>query len=128
MIVFGDKSTGKYVETEYIDDNKRAVITWHNDPAVIVYYHNVRNESHYVNLSSWLYNILPLNDKCKDIFQARDVLDLSFNKEEIAKSLSEIWELKNKAFDNLRDADYWFGVFDALRWVLGDEVEEFEDV
>ena len=128
MIIFGDKNSGQYIETKYSEVDNRIIITWSAWPEAIVYYHYVQNEDCYVNLSNWLSNVLKMNNRDDtDIFQARQMLEDSFYKESVERSADEIREIKNKAFDHLRDADYWFGVFDALRWVLGDEVEEFED-
>lgn len=132
MVIFGDKNSGKYVETEYSEVDRRMIIKWYNWPTAIVYYHHVHNEDQYVNLANWLSNILLMNNRDgTDIFQARQVLEDSFYKESVERSVDEIRALKNDAFDNINTSymkDYWFGIFDALRWVLGDELEGFEYV
>lgn len=130
MVVFGDKNTGKYIETEYSAVNRKIIVKWHNYPIEILYYGNARNEDQYVLLSNWLCNILPMNnDAPLDMSQARNVLEMAFCRESIAKTEDEISAMKNRAFDNTRSGDeYWYGVFDALRWVFGDKVEEFEYV
>ena len=123
MVVFGDKNTGQYVEVKPFKED--LLIYWVNYPSEIIY-----RKALYGDKLSLLANTLHdhIFAKCTDIINARDILDELFNMGvNISRSIDEIQDLQNYAFDvseGLSD-DYWQGVFDALSWVLGDEVEAF---
>lgn len=123
MVVFGDKNTGQYVEVKPFKED--LLIYWVNYPSEIIY-----RKALYGDKLSLLVNTLHdhIFAKCTDIINARDILDELFNMGvNVSRSIDEIQDLQNYAFDvseGLSD-DYWQGVFDALSWVLGDEVEAF---
>ena len=126
MVVFGDKSTGKYVEVKSFKTD--LLVHWVNYPSEIIYRKAMCSDQ-----QSWLEDVLCnyIFVKCTDIFDARDALDEIFNMGvNVSRSIDEIQNLQNYAFDfseGLSD-NYWGGVFDALGWVLGDKMEVFEDV
>lgn len=123
MVVFGDKNTGQYVEVKPFKED--LLIYWVNYPSEIIY-----RKALYGDKLSLLANTLHdhIFAKCTDIINARDILDELFNMGvNVSRSIDEMQDLQNYAFDvseGLSD-DYWQGVFDALSWVLGDEVEAF---
>lgn len=123
MVVFGDKNTGQYVEVKPFKED--LLIYWVNYPSEIIYRKALYGDKHSL-LASTLHD--HIFAKCTDIINARNILDELFNMGvNISRSIDEIQDLQNYAFDfseGLSD-DYWQGVFDALSWVLGDEVEGF---
>ena len=123
MIIFGDKNSGQYVEIEH-DENYRAIAHWVKYPQEIIYYNDSRDKyvyNHVVNCYRRVFK------ECRDIMHARRILDNMADQEKINRTAEQVRRLKNKAFDEGWNA-YWLGVFDALRWILGDEVEGFENV
>lgn len=127
MILFKDKKVNQYVEI-FHDENYRAIIRWVNYPQEIIYYNDSRDKHTYNHVVK-TYKMFFKN--CRDIMHARRILDNMADQEKITRTVEQVRELKNDAFDNMNSsymANYWFGVFDALRWVLGDEVEEFDNV
>jgi len=123
MILFGDHHTNQYVEI-FQDENYRAIIRWVNYPQEIIYYNDSHDKDVYWHVVHCYQKVFK---GCRDITHARRILDNMADQEEIARTVEQVRELKNKSFDEGWNA-YWIGVFDALRWVLGDEVEEFKDV
>ena len=126
MILFGDKNTKQYVELEH-GENYHVIIHWVDHPREIIYYsdpHDERMYNHVVQVYIELFK------NCNDMINARKILDHHMFKEKIVRTVEQVRELKNHAFDsiNATDESYWFGVFDALRWMLGDEVEGFKNV
>ena len=125
MILFGDKNTKQYVEITH-DENYRAITHWVNYPHEIIYYNDSRDELVYDHVVKVYLHFFK---NCNDINHARRILDNMACKEKIVRTVEQVRELKNVAFDNMNSniESYWFGVFDALRWVLGDEVGGFKE-
>ena len=118
-LVFENSST-QYVELEFTDDEK-LLVHWMNYPTEIVYHCETSQEAYDKYITKFFSRMLK---NCNDIKEARTVLE-NYLAENPMRTMYEIRELQNKAFDLAGGYDEYFtGFFDALGWVLGDELDE----
>lgn len=122
IIVFGSRDTKQYVEI-----NKCGwcciAINWVNYPISTCYYREVFNTESERDIINKIRDGLK---DCNDIMQARNILDKILVEPSIRRNAEEINNLQNIAFDKSRGTtdDYFTGMFDALSWVLGDELDK----
>ena len=121
MILFGDKNTGQYVEITQ-NEFHMAIIHWVNYPYEIIYHNDSRDETVYNHVVEEFVRVF---NGCNDLTHARKILDNMSSKEKIVRTVEEVRGMQNKAFD-MQDGydEYLAGFFDALGWVLGDELDE----
>ena len=120
-IVF-DIDENKYVEVELKDKNM--LVHWMNYPVEIIYTYKI-NSAKYFDDYVWCFQKMLSN--CKDMGEVRTVLtESSLYDSKIHRTSEEIVDLQDRAFElsEGHTDEYFAGVFDALGWVLGDELDE----
>jgi len=118
-IVF-DIDENKYVEVELKDRNM--LIHWMNYPVEIIYTCKCNS----VFFNEYVSLLRQMLSGCKDMGDVQAILTTTLYGPEIYRTPEEIGELQNRAFElsEGHTDEYFSGVFDALDWVLGGELDE----
>ena len=111
----------RYINVELVK-NKNIVIRWMNYPVEIIYTCSINSAKYFDGVVSLVRSEL---NRCKDMGEARSVIEEMYGPN-VCRTSEEICDLQDRAFklSEGRTDEYFSGVFDALDWVLGDDLDK----